>query len=77
MNRTRTEMDPGLFPDEIRPYLLNADVYDSSCSEEARVWYIDREGGLFLKRYAAGKLKDESVMTAYYHSLGLSAEVLA
>ena len=53
MNRTRTEMDPGLFPDEIRPYLLNADVYDSSCSEEARVWYIDREGGLFLKRYAS------------------------
>ena len=30
MNRTRTEMDPGLFPDEIRPYLLNDDVYDSS-----------------------------------------------
>ena len=57
MNRTRTEMNPGLFPDEIRPYLLNADVYDSSCSEEARVWYIDRDGGLFLKRYAAGKLK--------------------
>lgn len=77
MNRTRTEMNPGLFPDEIRPYLLNADVYDSSCSEEARVWYIDRDGGLFLKRYAAGKLKDESVMTAYYHSLGLSAEVLS
>ena len=37
MKRTRTEMDPGLFPAELRPYLRNADIYDSSCSEEARV----------------------------------------
>lgn len=77
MKRTRTEPDPAGFPDEIRPYLEHADVYDSSCSEEARVYYIDRDDGLFLKRFSAGALKDEAVMTAYFHSLGLSAEVLS
>ena len=77
MNRVRIEADPTLFPEQIRPCLRDAAVYDSSCSPEARVWYIDRDGGLFLKRYAAGKLKNEAVMTAYYHSLGLSAEVLS
>ena len=77
MNRVRIETDPSLFPDEVRDYLRGADVYDSSCSEEARVYYIDRDGGMFLKRYSAGRLKAEAAMTAYYHSLGLSAEVLS
>lgn len=77
MRRIRIEPDPAAFPEEIRPTIQNADVYDSSCSEEAKVYLIDREGGLFLKRSSAGKLKEEAVMTAYYHSLGLSAEVLS
>ena len=77
MNRTRIELDLSQFPDEIRACLRNSDVYDSSCSEEARVFYIDRDGGLFLKKDSAGRLNDEAVMTAYYHSLGLSAEVLS
>ena len=77
MKRTRIELDPAGIPAEIRMFLRNADTYDSSCSEAARVYYIDRDGGLFLKRYAAGQLKDEAAMTAYYHSLGLSAEVLS
>ena len=77
MKRIRTEADPACFPEEIRPYLQGAAVYDSSCSEEARVYYIEKDGGLFLKRFAAGKLKNEAVMTAYYHLLGLSAEVLS
>lgn len=77
MKRVRIETDPDQFPEQIRPFLRDAAVYDSSCSEEARVYYIDRDGGLFLKRYTAGKLKAEAAMTAYYHSLGLSAEVLS
>ena len=77
MNRTRIEMNPAEFPDEIQGYLRGADLYDSSCSPEARVWYIERDGGLFLKRYAAGRLKSEAVMTDYFHSRGRSAEVLS
>ncbi len=77
MKRVRIQADPEVFPDGIRPYLRDTAVYDSSCSEEARVWYIDKDGGLFLKRDSAGKLKAEAAMTSYFHSLGLSAEVLS
>ncbi len=77
MNRIRIETDSVRFPDEIRPFLRGADVYDSSCSEGARVYFIDKAGGLFLKRYSAGKLKNEASMTAWLHSLGLSAEVVS
>lgn len=77
MNRTRIALDPAQFPEELQPCLQDTAVFDSSCSEDAKVFYIDRDGGLFLKRYAAGKLKTEAEMTAYYHSLGLSAEVLS
>ena len=77
MKRTKIEADLTLFPEEFRPFLRDACVYDSNCSEEARVYYIDRDGGLFLKRNAPGKLKPEAEMTAYFHSLGLSAQVLS
>ena len=77
MKRTRIKTEAVRFPKEIQPFLRDAEVYDSSCSEEARVWYISKDGGLFLKRYGSGKLKPEAVMTDYYHSLGLSAEVLS
>lgn len=77
MKRSKIETNLSLFPEELRPFLRDADVYDSSCSEEARVYYIDRDGGLFLKRNTPGKLKTEAEMTAYFHSLGLSAQVLA
>ena len=77
MNRSKINVDPAGFPAEIRPYLQNEDVYDSSCSEAARVYYIDSCGGLFLKKAPVGALKSEAAMTGYFHSLGLSAEVVA
>jgi len=63
-------------PGELRPVLEGAKVSDSSCSEEARVWFVDRDGGYFLKCAAAGTLAREAEMTRYYHGKGLSAEVL-
>ena len=53
-----------------------ADVYDSSSSPEARVYYIDRDGGYYLKCASDGALLREAEMTRYFHSLGLGAEVL-
>ena len=41
MKRTRIVADPALFPAEVRRLLADAAVYDSSCSPEARVYYID------------------------------------
>ncbi|MBQ8345298.1 MAG: aminoglycoside 3'-phosphotransferase [Clostridia bacterium] len=54
-----------------------APVYDSSCSPEARVYFIDRDGGYYLKTAAAGSLGREAAMTDYYYRKGLGTEVLS
>ena len=76
MNRVRIEADPALFPDEIRPFLRDTGIYDSSCSKEASVFFADKDGGLFLKESGAGTLEKEAALTSYFHSKGLSAEVI-
>ena len=66
----------GEFPQEVCEYTAGAGIYDSSCSEDARVFFIDRDGGLFLKVAVPGTLETEAIMTRYFHSRGLSAPVL-
>ena len=73
---TLSQLELARFPDEAARLLAGAPLYDSSCSAEARVIFIDRDGGMFLKTAAAGTLRTEAEMTAYYHALGLGAEVL-
>lgn len=76
---TRTPITPALsdFPEAFHPLLSSAQVYDSSCSPEASVYYIDQDGGFFLKTAAVGTLRQEAEMTAFFHSKGLGAEVLS
>lgn len=74
MKRTPVSIDPADFPDGFRPLLTRSRVFDSSCSREAQVWYL--EEGFYLKRSAPGTLKTEADMTRYFHSKGLGAEVL-
>lgn len=76
MKRTPISLDLSVFPQELHPLLTKYPIYDSSCSQAARVWFLDGEGGLYLKSAAAGTLKTEADMTRYFHSKGLSAEVL-
>lgn len=74
----RTLIQPVLaeFPAPFRHLLENSLVYDSSCSPEARVFLIEKDGGLFLKRAPKGTLAREAEMTRYFHSKGLGAEVV-
>lgn len=76
MNRTRTEVDINSYPDAFKSLLLNADVFDSSCSPEARVIFIDKDSGYYLKSAAKGTLKREADMTSFFNSKGLGAKVL-
>ena len=76
MNRTLVESIPGL-PEALQEFTRNAPLFDSSCSENARVWFADRDGGVYIKSASAGALKAEAEMTAFFHSRGLGAEVLA
>ena len=76
MKRTKTQLDLAQLPAGAARLLAGAALYDSSCSPEARVVFAERDGGLFLKTAEAGTLQTEAAMTAYYHALGLSAELL-
>ncbi len=74
MKKTLITTDTNEFPLEFHS-LLTGKVFDSSCSREARVYYIaDRH--LFLKKAPLGSLKAEAEMTGYFGSIGLGAEVL-
>ena len=77
MKRTLIQPDLSMFPEIFHPLLRDCSVYDSSCSADARVYFIDKDEGIYLKSAPAGSLEQESVMTSYFHSKGLSAEVLA
>lgn len=77
MNRIPIIPDLAAFPAQFRPLLQGAAVYDSSCSQAAKVYFIDRDGGLYLKTAAKGTLEREAKLTAFFHNKGLSAQVLA
>ena len=76
MKRTRITVDPCLYPDPLSARWQEGKVYDSSCSPEARVLYIEKDGGYYLKSAAAGSLAREAEMTRYFHSKGLAPEIL-
>lgn len=76
MKRTPIIPDLSLIPEAFHPLLRNCSVFDSSCSADARVFYLDREGGLYLKSASSGSLKQEAEMDAYFSSIGLGPEVL-
>lgn len=76
MKKTLSGSIPGEIPREIQRIVYGADIYDSSCSPEARVYFIDRGDGYYLKHSGKGTLEKESKMTEYFHAKGLGAEVL-
>jgi len=77
MKLAAVPIDPEAYPAEFRPLFTNARIYDSSCSSEARVLFIDKDGGFFLKSAAKGALEREAAMTRFFHAKGLAAEVIA
>ena len=71
------EIDISTYPTELHPILSGSKLYDSSCSPEARVIFIDKDNGYFLKSAPKGTLEREATMTRYFHSKGLAANVLS
>ena len=77
MKRTRISINAEDFPADLREILCGADIYDSSCSPEARVYFIDKGKGYYLKVATAGTLSREAKMTEYFHSIGLGVRVVS
>lgn len=76
MKRTLLDTVPSHFPEEIRKLCEGVPIYDSSCSPEARVYYLEREGGMFLKINQKGTLKTEALLHSYFSTLHLTSELL-
>jgi len=76
MNKKIVFPDLDLFPEEFHHLINGAIVYDSSCSPEAHVYFIDKDRGYYLKCAAKGTLKDEVIMTKYFHSKGLATNIV-
>lgn len=76
MKRTPITLDIPLFPEEFHPLLQGAVLYDSSCSPTARVYYVEKDEGYYIKTAPAGTLKTEAELTRFFHTRNLAAEVL-
>lgn len=62
------------YPEELQSLLCCDKIYDSSSSPEAKVIFLDKDNGYFIKKSAKNSLKNEYLMTQYFHSLGLTSE---
>ena len=76
MQRTPIEAKLSDFPADFHRFLRDARLYDSSCSKQATVYYIEKSEGFFLKTAPRGTLRNEAELTAQYHKLGFATEVL-
>lgn len=70
-------VDLSTYPIELQPVLLGAKLFDSSCSPEAKVIFIEKDEGYFLKTAPKGSLKREAIMTEFFYNKGIAPNVLA
>ena len=77
MKQTVLDHIPTGIPVEFQRFIGKARIFDSSCSPEARVYFIEKDRGYYLKTCAKGTLAKEAEMTAYFHRKGIGTEVLS
>ena len=75
MKQTQIERIPIELPGIIEKLTRGANIFDSSCSPEARVYYIKADTGYYLKCAKCGSLRREAEMDGYFYSMGLGPEV--
>ena len=76
MQRIPIEIDYDVYPVWVRAFIKDAGIFDSSCSPEARVIFIDKDEGYYLKKAPKGALEAEKELTEYFHAKKLATEVL-
>ncbi len=76
MKRRKTEIDLKTVPEQFHWLISGAEVFDSSCSPEARVYYIDRDNGYFLKSAPKWSMELEAAMGEFFYSKGLTSRIV-
>ena len=74
MQKTKIDLEIKDFPASIHPYMQGAVMYDSSCSDHARVYYSDL--GYYIKVEDKGLLETEAKVTKLFSRQGLGPEML-
>ncbi len=77
MKRKNIEDIPFDLPLKIKAFCKGARLFDSSCSDAAKVYFIDRDGGYYLKINKPDTLLIEAEMNRYFFKKGLGPEVIA
>lgn len=77
MKKTLLRPDSQQFPEVFHSLFADAAVYDSSCSAQAQVFYIQKDKGYFLKSAPKGTLEKEAQLSRYFNQKKLAADVLA
>lgn len=76
MKKTEVFISQDSFPAAIIPYLQQARLFDSSCSNEAQTIYIEGAQKAYLKISKEGSLMREMKMTRFMHAHNLAPAVL-
>ncbi len=75
MERRPTTLDIYNVPSVFHHMVRGAKVFDCSCSPNARVYFLQKGGGYYLKIAPKGSLKAEADMTTYFYEHQLGPEV--
>lgn len=75
MERRPTTLDIYNVPSVFHHMVRGAKVFDCSCSPNARVYFLQKGGGYYLKIAPKGTLKVEADMTTYFYEHQLGPEV--
>ena len=71
MKRTLVTPEMAEIPVEYHSLFLGNNVYDSSCSPFAKVYYIEKDAGYFLKKSEKGSLEKEALLNSYFEKKGI------
>ena len=75
MERRPATLDINTVPSVFHHMVRGARVYDCSCSPDAKVYFLHKGGGYYLKIAPQGTLKKEADMTTYFYEHQLGPEV--
>ncbi len=75
MQKVKVKINLTDFPEELRYLFEDAEVYDSSCSPNAKVWYSDR--GYYVKVSEKGSLKKEAELTELFARKGMGVRMVS
>ena len=73
MEKIKIDINISNYPNQLHKYMLNADIYDSSCGENSHVLYSDK--GYYIKIAPKGSLEREAVVARQLSEKGLCAKV--